>query len=56
MILVNFPVKKHDIHIEPKSYKFELLGWLFNMILELGLGRGHGLESPLCNLNTHLFI
>ena len=30
--------------------------WSFNMISKLGLVGGPGFESPLCNLNLHLFI
>ena len=48
---------KHDIHIKPKSYKFELLGELaFNMVPELGLARGPGFESFPCNLFGHLTL
>ena len=45
-------VKKYDIHIKPKSYKFKLLGGLFNMVSEFGLARGPGFEPLLCNLNV----
>ena len=43
---------KHYIHIKPKSYKLELffMSYLFNMVSELGLTRGHEFESLLCNL------
>ena len=48
-------VKKHDIHIKPKSYKLELLG---ESVIQHGIRSwfGLGFESPLCNLNPHLFI
>ena len=51
-MLDNYVLVKHDNHIEPKSFKLELLGELvFNMVSELGLVRGLGFESPLSNLN-----
>ena len=42
-----FMLKKRDIHIKPKSY--ELLGWLFNMVSELGLILISPYGSPDCS-------
>ena len=50
-----FLVSKHNIHIKPKSYKFELLGELVNMVSELGLAGGLGFESTSLQFES-LFV
>ena len=37
------------LNSNPTSLSFQE-NWLFNMVLEYGLAKGFGFESPLCNL------